>query len=96
MTKLFPSPSRTTRFVSSIGFDGGQRQAFVMEIYDQQTHMLLANVSSGLPMFTVRGLDSGRLLKIVIYATNMRGRSEPILMPAYTLKPAEKQTGEYC
>ncbi|XP_062564672.1 contactin-4 [Armigeres subalbatus] len=77
------------------GFDGGQRQAFVMEIYDQQTHMLLANVSSGLPMFTVRGLDSGRLLKIVIYATNMRGRSEPILMPAYTLKPAEKQTGPH-
>ncbi|XP_058446200.1 synaptogenesis protein syg-2 isoform X2 [Malaya genurostris] len=77
------------------GFDGGQRQWFVMEIYDQQTHMLLANVSSRIPIFTVGGLDSGRLLKIVIYATNMRGRSEPILMHAYTLKPAEKQTGPH-
>ncbi|XP_065081716.1 synaptogenesis protein syg-2 [Ochlerotatus camptorhynchus] len=77
------------------GFDGGQRQVFVMEIYDQQTHMLLANVSSGQPMFTVRGLESGRLLKIVIYATNMRGRSEAIYMLSYTLKPAEKQTGPH-
>uniref|UniRef100_A0A182SYV5 Uncharacterized protein n=1 Tax=Anopheles maculatus TaxID=74869 RepID=A0A182SYV5_9DIPT len=75
------------------GFDGGQRQWFVMEIYDQQTHALLANVSSKLPIFTVNGLDAGLLLKIVIYATNMRGRSEPILLQAYTLKAAEKQTG---
>ncbi|XP_055603290.1 hemicentin-1 isoform X2 [Uranotaenia lowii] len=77
------------------GFDGGQRQWFVMEIYDQQTLMLLANVSSRVPIFTVGGLDSGRLLRIVIYATNMRGRSEPIQMQAYTLKPAEKQTGPH-
>ncbi|XP_049286436.1 hemicentin-1 isoform X1 [Anopheles funestus] len=77
------------------GFDGGQRQWFVMEIYDQQTHALLANVSSKLPIFTVNGLDAGLLLKIVIYATNMRGRSEPILLQAYTLKAAEKQTGTH-
>ncbi|XP_058117922.1 hemicentin-1 [Anopheles ziemanni] len=77
------------------GFDGGQRQWFVMEIFDQQTHALLANVSSKIPIFTVNGLDSGLLLKIVIYATNMRGRSEPILLQAYTLKAAEKQTGTH-
>ncbi|XP_035783692.1 hemicentin-1-like [Anopheles albimanus] len=77
------------------GFDGGQRQWFVMEIYDQQSHMLLANVSSKVPIFTVNGLDAGLLLKIVIYATNMRGRSEPILLQAYTLKAAEKQTGPH-
>lgn len=65
-----------------------------MEIYDQQSHMLLANVSSKVPIFTVNGLDAGLLLKIVIYATNMRGRSEPILLQAYTLKAAEKQTGK--
>uniref|UniRef100_A0A182TL75 Ig-like domain-containing protein n=1 Tax=Anopheles melas TaxID=34690 RepID=A0A182TL75_9DIPT len=76
------------------GFDGGQRQWFVMEIYDLQSHALLANVSSKLPIFTVNGLDAGLLLKIVIYATNMRGRSEPILLQAYTLKAAEKQTGK--
>uniref|UniRef100_A0A182JFN5 Uncharacterized protein n=1 Tax=Anopheles atroparvus TaxID=41427 RepID=A0A182JFN5_ANOAO len=65
-----------------------------MEIFDQQTHALLANVSSKVPIFTVNGLDAGLLLKIVIYATNMRGRSEPILLQAYTLKAAEKQTVE--
>ncbi|XP_038121760.1 synaptogenesis protein syg-2 [Culex quinquefasciatus] len=77
------------------GFDGGQRQWFVMEIYDQQTHAIMANATSRIPIFNVGGLDSGRLLKIVIYATNMRGRSEAILMNAYTLKPAEKQTGPH-
>lgn len=76
------------------GFDGGQRQWFVMEIYDQQTGMLQANVSSKLPIFTVGGLDAGRLLKILIYSANVKGNSETIFLEAFTLKAAEKQTGK--
>jgi hypothetical protein len=33
------------------------------------------------------------LLKIYIYAVNMRGKSDAILLEAFTLKAAEKQTG---
>jgi hypothetical protein len=65
-----------------------------MEIFDQQTSTLQANVSAKYqPHFQVSGLDAGKLLKIVIYAINMKGRSDSVLLEAFTLKSAEKQTG---
>lgn len=65
-----------------------------MEIFDQQTNVLQANISSKYqPHFQVSGLDAGKLLKIVIYACNVKGRSDSILLEAFTLKSAEKQTG---
>lgn len=75
------------------GFDGGQRQWFIMEIFDQQTGVLQANVSSKFPIFTVGGLDAGRLLRILIFSANLKGNSESIVLEAFTLKAAEKQTG---
>lgn len=66
-----------------------------MEVFDQQTGVLQANVSAKLPLFTVGGLDAGRLLTIRIFATNVKGRSEPVVLEAFTLKAAEKQTGRY-
>lgn len=83
-------------FDFSLGFDGGQRQWFIMEIFDQQTNVLQANISSKYPVFTVNGLDSGKLLKIIIYAINVKGRSDSVMLEAYTLKAAEKQTGKLC
>lgn len=65
-----------------------------MEIFDQQTGFLQANVSSRYPIFTVGGLDPGKLLRINIFAANSRGKSETITMEAFTLKAAEKQTGK--
>jgi hypothetical protein len=82
------------KFQFGSGFDGGQRQWFIMEIFDQQTNVLQANISSKYPVFTVNGLDSGKMLKIIIYAINMKGRSDSVLLEAYTLKAAEKQTGK--
>lgn len=81
--------------IASTGFDGGQRQWFAMEIFDQQTGMLQANVSAKQPLFTVGGLDAGRLLTIRIFSANIKGRSEPVVLEAFTLKAAEKQTGRY-
>lgn len=81
--------------VAKIGFDGGQRQWFGMEIFDQQTGMLQANVSGKAPIFTVGGLDAGRMLKIRIYSANVKGNSDYIVLEAFTLKAAEKQTGQY-
>lgn len=77
-----------------LGFDGGQTQRFIMEIFDQQTGILQANVSSRYPVFSVGGLDPGKLLKINIFAVNTRGKSETVTMEAFTLKAAEKQTGK--
>ncbi|KAL7033601.1 hypothetical protein ACKWTF_007650 [Chironomus riparius] len=77
------------------GFDGGQRQWFIMEIFDHQTNVLQANISSKYPVFTVNGLDAGKILKIFIYSMNVKGRSDSVMLEAYTLKVAEKQTGQY-
>ncbi|XP_058988290.1 uncharacterized protein LOC101894825 [Musca domestica] len=74
------------------GFDGGLRQWFLLEIFDQQTATLQANISSKYPVISVNGLDSGRFFKMFMYAVNVRGRSEPVLLEGYTLKAAEKQT----
>lgn len=77
------------------GFDGGQRQWFIMEIYDQETGLMQANISSKFPIFSVSGLNSGRLLKIFICAVNVKGRSESVVVEGFTLKAAEKQTGNF-
>lgn len=65
-----------------------------MEIFDQETGILQANISSKSPIFTVGGLDAGRLLKILIFSANHKGNSDSIILEAYTLKAAEKQTGK--
>jgi hypothetical protein len=76
------------------GFDGGQPQFFLLEVYDQQTDTLQANVSAKFPLFTVSGLDPGKILKMVVYAANSKGRSETVLLEGLMLKVAEKQTGK--
>lgn len=66
-----------------------------MEIFDQQSGLLQANISSRYPIFTIGGLDPGRLLRITIFAVNGKGVSDSISLEAFTLKVAEKQTGSH-
>jgi hypothetical protein len=76
------------------GFDGGQPQYFLLEVFDLQTGQLQANVSSKFPVFSVSGLAPGMILKMLVYAANSKGRSDPVVAEGFTLKVAEKQTGE--
>jgi len=76
------------------GFDGGQPQYFLLEVFDMQTGMLQANISSKFPAFSVSGLGPGMVLKMLVYAANSKGKSEPVVVEGFTLKVAEKQTGE--
>jgi hypothetical protein len=76
------------------GFDGGQPQYFLLEVFDAQTGMLQTNISSKFPVFSVNGLGPGMVLKMLVYAANSKGKSEPVLVEGFTLKVAEKQTGE--
>lgn len=85
----------TNAVFNSTGFDGGQRQWFRMEIIDQQTGMLIANLSSLQPAFAVSGLDSERLLKIAVMAVNTKGVSDRVILEAFTLKAAEKRMGKF-
>lgn len=76
------------------GFDGGQPQYFLLEVFDMQTGQLQANVSSKFPVFSVSGLGPGMVLKMLVYAANSKGKSDPVVVEGFTLKVAEKQTGE--
>lgn len=76
------------------GFDGGQPQHFFLEVFDQETGLLRANETSDNPQFTVKGLEPGKVLNMILYAVNAKGRSELILLEGFTLKVAEKQTGK--
>lgn len=74
------------------GFDGGQPQHFDLEVYEGRH--LVANVSSDTASFSVSGLAPGLVLRIMVFAANAKGRSEPSHLEGFTLKAAEKQTGE--
>ncbi|KAL6255732.1 hypothetical protein P5V15_012976, partial [Pogonomyrmex californicus] len=88
--------NQTTESLSvecTAGFDGGQPQHFLLEVFDQHTGILQANVTSREnAAFTVQGLEPGRVLNMMLYAVNARGRSDPALLEGFTLKVAEKQT----
>lgn len=92
--------NQTTESLSvecTAGFDGGQPQHFLLEVFDQHTQVLQANVTSREnAAFTVQGLEPGKVLNMVLYAVNAKGRSEPALLEGFTLKVAEKQTGKLC
>ncbi|XP_023316784.1 nephrin isoform X1 [Trichogramma pretiosum] len=88
--------NQTTQSLSvecTAGFDGGQTQHFQLEVFDQLTGQLRANVSSrDSATFHVHELEPGRVLRMSVYAVNAKGRSEPTLLEGFTLKVAEKQT----
>ncbi|KAH0952303.1 hypothetical protein HN011_005635, partial [Eciton burchellii] len=89
--------NQTTESLSvecTAGFDGGQPQHFLLEVFDQHTEVLQANVTSREnAAFTVQGLEPGKVLNMILYAVNAKGRSDPTLLEGFTLKVAEKQTG---
>lgn len=66
-----------------------------MGVFDAQSGKLVSNVTSKTPVFTVGGLESGLGFDIVLYAANEKGSSEYTRLQAFTLKSAEKHTGEY-
>lgn len=66
----------------------------MVEVYDTQHRKLVSNVTSRVPVFVVNGLESGAGFDIGLYAANKKGRSSVTQLSAFTLKGAEKHTGE--
>lgn len=65
-----------------------------MEVFDAQSKKLVGNVTSRIPLFNVGGLQSGSGFDITLYAMNRKGKSPVSKLQAFTLKSAEKRTGE--
>ena len=77
------------------GFDGGLDQVFVLEVMDGLSNLVLANVSSISPHFTVTGLNPGREVKLIISAENGNGKSDPVTLDVFTTKVAQLQVGTF-
>lgn len=77
------------------GFDGGMRQLFLAEVYDESGALHL-NRSSQEPQFSVKSLRPGTTYNIRLSSYNDKGRSSPIVLTAVTLKVAEQRVGEFC
>ncbi|KAK3926158.1 Kin of IRRE-like protein 2 [Frankliniella fusca] len=76
------------------GPDGGLQQTFHLEAYESRTMRLRYNASAGEPAFR---LDPGQLLPartptlhLVLYASNAKGRSQPLAMDGINLRTRER------
>ncbi|XP_022247776.1 uncharacterized protein LOC111087007 [Limulus polyphemus] len=76
------------------GDDGGLLQQFHLEVYSTKYRRLLVNQTSlDHPVFEVTGLPPGSPLKIVVYASNSKGKSKDLILAGSTLFSAESHTG---
>lgn len=75
------------------GFDGGQSQIFTAEVFELFAEYLERNVSGLRFPLRVDELTPGAQYRVVVYASNSKGRSEEVQLEAITLNVAEKQMG---
>ncbi|KAF2357359.1 CD80-like immunoglobulin C2-set, partial [Trinorchestia longiramus] len=70
------------------GFDGGLPQKFLLQVWDVESGVLVANVTSSRPSFTAYPLEPGFTYRAEALAFNTRGTSDPSRLLFLTLKEA--------
>lgn len=73
------------------GFNGGLPQSFLLEVRDPVSQVVRANVTAAQPAFQVDRLEPGASYQACVYSVNSKGKSDPIILQASTIRPAEKQ-----
>lgn len=73
------------------GFNGGLTQSFMVEVKDMYLQEVKANVSSPIPRFTINSLQPGGLYTVHVFAFNIKGRSDPLVIQAAMLRLPEKR-----
>ncbi|CAH1104095.1 unnamed protein product [Psylliodes chrysocephalus] len=77
------------------GFDGGLPQSFLMEVLELPNLRPRINLTTYRtpPTFTTNGLDAGASYRIILYAENAKGRSDPTIIDPVTFKGVAKLQG---
>lgn len=75
----------------SEGFNGGLPQSFLLEVRESHSQEIKGNLSSPVARFSVTGLEAGALYQTALFSYNSKGRSEPVVLQAATLRLPEKQ-----
>lgn len=74
------------------GFNGGLPQSFMLEVRESHTQEMRANMTSPVARFNVtNGLEPGAHYQAAVYAYNPKGKAEPVILQAATLRLPEKQ-----
>lgn len=76
------------------GFDGGLPQEFICEVSQEWNDKVISNITSKTqPEFRLTGLEAQTSYRIVIYATNVKGRSkESVVLNISTLPNVTSQS----
>ena len=65
------------------------------QVFTHPEHQLLVNITARSPRgLLARGLPPDSTLFLRVYASTAKGRSRSVTFEGYTLRMAEKQTGE--
>ncbi|XP_062702027.1 hemicentin-1 [Aedes albopictus] len=77
------------------GFDGGLPQMFLLELVEVPALKLVRNLSLQHPpvQFFLDNLEPGTSYRIILFAANAKGRSEPVIVDDITFKGVAKYTG---
>ncbi|XP_058467805.1 titin [Malaya genurostris] len=77
------------------GFDGGLPQMFLLELVEVPALRLVRNLSLQHPpvQFFLDNLEPGASYRIILFAANAKGRSEPVIVDDITFKGVAKYTG---
>ncbi|CAH1399327.1 unnamed protein product [Nezara viridula] len=73
------------------GFNGGLPQSFLLEVTEPGSSKIVWNMTSAVPRWTVFGLQPGINYEALVYSVNGKGRSEPMVLQAPTMRLPEKQ-----
>ncbi|XP_060807927.1 nephrin [Amyelois transitella] len=76
------------------GHDGGIKQAFLLQVFDMTTGLLLRNVTCDEPEFEVSGLTASNALAVSVRAFNKKGASEPLTLTSSLLKYPQRHTAQ--
>ncbi|KAK4293793.1 hypothetical protein Pmani_033539 [Petrolisthes manimaculis] len=94
--KIINNTAENIEVLCRAGFHGGMRQLFLAEVYDEAGSLHLNQSSQEEPQFSVESLLPGTTYTIKVSAYNDKGRSQPVVLTAATLKVAEQRVGECC
>lgn len=75
----------------SEGFNGGLPQSFLLEVREPVSQAVRVNLTASAPYFMVDRLEAGANYQACVYSVNSKGRSDPVILQASTIRPAEKQ-----
>ncbi|EDW59180.1 protein turtle homolog B isoform X1 [Drosophila virilis] len=77
------------------GFDGGLPQSFMLELVELQSLRLARNITiNHTPVtFVIENLDPAATYRMIIFAVNVKGRSEPTIIDDINFKGVAKLTG---